>query len=435
MKNERIVPVTDPQEILEITQQRDARGNKTLILRCTKCNINTSGIYLRLNDTSRRCPICNSVLMHCTACHRLVSATEKFNILSCDNCHEDFVIDDTIEYLASREHSSREIVLSGIRATGRLHLGNYLGAVRQFVEYEAGENLCMYFIADWHTLTTCQDPQAISNNVIEVATDYLAAGLNPERSIIYTQSSVPEIAELALYLAMFQPKNQIEDMPILKDIVRGKAYVSMGHLYYPVLMAADILGPQATVVPVGSDQVPNVELACRLARKFNNLFGQTFVVPRVGLRTVKVPGLSGNKMGKSEGEQSIRLDDTIDQIRAKYLRHGVTDPSRKTREDPGNPDQCLSVYPVHKLLCEKDTALLATIENECRTAKRGCSECKEELARMIDLLIQPFREKREELSAKPKYVKEVLHFGGMKARQIILPTLQAVRIKLGIRQF
>ncbi|MDO8590828.1 MAG: tryptophan--tRNA ligase [bacterium] len=451
MNTNKVTPITDPNEIADVlhmhktSRPRDAGWsafaepkenpekvtNESLVLHCTKCNINTAGIYPRTTDKVRRCPMCNSLLMYCPVCRNTVSATEKFSVISCDRCSADFVTNSTIEYLASRDHAAREIVLSGIRATGELHLGNYLGAVRQFVEYEAGDNLCMYFIADWHTLTTCQNSQQISVNSIAIATDYLAAGLNPERSIIYTQSSVPEIAELALYLAMFQSKNQLEDMPTLKDLVRGRSFVSMGHLYYPVLMAADILGPRATVIPVGSDQVPNVELAIGIARKFNGLFGQTFVIPRVGLRTIKVPGLTGDKMGKSEKVSSVSLSDSLETISDKYLRYGVTDAGKRARNDPGDPNNCTSVYPVYKILRENN-ASLGLVEKECRSGVRGCRECKLELAKDIDALVEPFRERRTKLSQNKKYVEEVLHFGGMKAREIIEPTVREVREKLGI---
>lgn len=452
MNTKKVTPITDPEEIADVLRVRrtsrpravglsafaapaeavERLTNESLVLHCTKCDINTSGIYVQPTDRVRRCPICSSLLMYCPVCRSTVSAAEKFSILTCNRCFANFVTNSTIEYLASRDRAAREIVLSGIRATGELHLGNYLGAVRQFVEYQAGENLCMYFIADWHTLTTCQDPSEISGNSIAIATAYLAAGLNPERSIIYTQSSVPEIAELALYLAMFQSKNQLEDLPTLKDLVRNRSFVSMGHLYYPVLMAADILGPRATVVPVGSDQVPNVELAISIAKKFNGMFGPIFVIPKVGLRTIKVPGLTGDKMAKSEKTSSISLDDSLETISDKYLQHGVTDTGKKMKNYPGNPDNCVSVYPVYKILRENNQDTLSTVEQECRSGARGCRECKLELAKDIDVLIQPFRERLAELSRKKKYVEEVLHFGGMKAREIIEPTVCHVREKLGI---
>lgn len=404
-------------------------------LYCTKCAHRTAGIYLQPTDVERHCPGCSSILMYCPSCRHIVSATEKFNVLSCDRCEYDFVTNSTVEYLASRDRGARDIILSGIRATGELHLGNYLGVIRQFVEYEQGDNLCMYFIADWHTLTTCRQAEKVSLNTLAIATDYLAAGLNPERSIIYAQSGVPEIAELALCLSMFQSKNRLEDLPTVKELVRKGETMSMGHLNYPVLMAADILGPKATLIPVGSDQIPNVELAQKLARTFNNLHGQTFVIPRVGERTIKVPGLTGEKMGKSDGESSISLRDNLETITQKYMRFGVTDIGRKLRTDPGNPDVCASVYPVFKILMEKNPDALKVIEQECRAGTRGCKECKMELAREIDTLITPFRERRAELAGKQKYVEEVLHYGGMKAREIFQATLEEVREKLGLRSF
>ncbi|KKT16983.1 MAG: Tryptophanyl-tRNA synthetase [Parcubacteria group bacterium GW2011_GWB1_43_6] len=164
-----------------------------------------------------------------------------------------------------------ETVLSGIRATGRLHFGNFLGAVQNFVRFQQNGNTCLYFVADWHTLTTLDDPEELRRNLLEIVTDYLAAGLDPEKSVIYAQSSVPEIAELALYLSMLQPLGELQTIPTFKELVRKfPEMVSLGLITYPVLMAADILGPRATLVPVGEDQVPNVELARNLAKRFNN---------------------------------------------------------------------------------------------------------------------------------------------------------------------
>ena len=399
---------------------------------CVTCDHNTSGICPDLKEDKRRCPSCNSPLMYCQMCKTCTSGKEKYKMVVCDQCHESFVTDTTIAYLASEERKAREIVLSGIRATGKLHLGNFFGAIRQFVEYAHGDNLCMYFIANWHTLTTCQDPMEIHKNTIEIAMDYLAAGLDPDRSIIYAQSSVPEIAELALYLAMFQSKNQLEDLPTLKDLVKDKTFISMGHLYYPVLMAADILGPKATVIPVGSDQVPNVELARDLATKFNHRFGHTFTVPRVGLKTIKVPGLAGGKMAKSEGHSSVFPHDTLKDIGEKYAKYGVTDTGKVRRNDPGNPENCLSVYPLFKIILGEGHPSLTSINESCRSGKLGCQECKSNLACLIDEQVAPFREKRKELEQRRGFVDEVLRFGGQKAREIILPTLQTVRDKLGI---
>ncbi len=171
-------------------------------------------------------------------------------------------------------------ILSGIRATGRLHFGNFLGAVQNFVKFQQPGNTCLYFVADWHTLTTLDDAPKLRGNLIEIVKDYIAAGLDPEQSIIYAQSSVPELSELCLYLSMVQPLGELERVPTFKDLVRKNPdNVNLGLITYPVLMAADILGPKATLVPVGEDQVPNVEMARSIARRFNKHFGETFVVP------------------------------------------------------------------------------------------------------------------------------------------------------------
>ncbi len=452
MSTNKVVPLTNSDQIAEmvVSGQSDLthstgwsggetksaddgkRSDFSLVLHCTKCDVNTSGMYEHIDAKERRCPSCHSLLMYCPSCKHLTSATEKFSVLTCDRCGTDFVTNTTIEYLSSRDRSSRDIVLSGVRAVGPMHLGNYFGAISQFVEYQRGDNLCMYFVADWHTLTNYGDSKNISSNVIGMATDYLAAGLNPERSVIYAQSSVPEIAEIALYLSMIQAKNRLEDLPTVKSIVRRGGVMSMGHLYYPVLMAADILGTKATVVPVGSDQVPNIELARELGNKFNEMFGHVFTIPRAGPRLIRVPGLSGRKMDESDETPSIFLNDDVGTIRSKYLKFGVTDAGRTKKDARGNPDACVSVYPVYKLIHESDRNRLGTVEEGCRSGKRGCVECKLELAGEIDALIAPFRERRSELAKQDKYVREVLHFGGIKAREIIRHTLEEMREKIGI---
>ena len=451
MHKKNHIPVTNPEEIMQLLEGNDGShkrlagwsgymqesdsgvSNKSLILRCTKCKMNTSGIYRTPGDAERRCPSCSSILMHCPTCHSLVSATEKFSILTCDRCLDDFITNTTIEYLASRDRGSHDIVISGIRATGEMHIGNFLGAVRQFVEYEQSDNLCMYFIADWHTLTREIDPKRVSLNTIAIATDYLAAGLDPNRSIIYMQSSVPEISELALYLSMIQKKNALEDLPTVKDLVKNDGTMTMGHMLYPVLMAADILGTKATLVPVGADQIPNIEFARDLARKFNQQFGNTFVIPKAGPGMIKVPGLTGGKMGKSESTVSVWLSDSLKEISDKYTQFGVTDIKRRRRTDPGNPDDCASVYPVFRILNDKKGSLaLDTIASECKAGTRGCKECKIELAREINCVTQPFRERRKDLEHKPGYVKEVLYYGGLKVREIVKQTLGEVRDKMGI---
>lgn len=333
-----------------------------------------------------------------------------------------------------------DVILSGIRATGRLHFGNYLGAVRHFVDFQRGGNECLYFIADLHTLTTLKDPEEMRKNILEIAKDYLAAGLDPQRSVIYAQSSVPELSELCLLLSMIQPLGELERIPTYKEKVRqmrAKADkkdpdINLGLLTYPVLMAADILGPKATLVPVGEDQVPNVELARSLARRFNDRFGATFVVPNMLTEMVKVPGLDGSKMGKSEADNAIDINASMAEIRDRYKRKGVTDPQRIRVTDPGDPYHgCKSVYAVHELIThgEKEDR---TIANACLRAEISCSECKQRLGDSLARIIEPFQARRAELEDKDSFVREVLHDGGKRARARIKETVEVVRDKMGI---
>lgn len=330
----------------------------------------------------------------------------------------------------------KHIVLSGIRATGRLHFGNFLGAVQNFVKFQNSGHHCLYFIADIHTLTTLDDPEELRSNVLEVAKDYLAAGLDPNRSTIYVQSSVPQISELCLYLGMIQPLGELLNIPTYKDLVqKNPDRVSHGLITYPVLMAADILGPKSTLVPVGEDQVPNVELARSIARRFNYRFGETFVIPDMLTEMIRIPGLDGQKMGKSDASKAININDPIDVIRDRYLKHGVTDPLRVKKDDPGDPyNRCVSIYPVHEVVTvgEKENRQIA---NDCMSAKIGCRECKLKLVDRLAEIIGPFQEKRAELQNQNDYVTDVLVEGGKKAREMFSETLDQVRSKIGIRIF
>lgn len=327
-----------------------------------------------------------------------------------------------------------DIVLSGIRATGRLHFGNFLGAVQHFVEYqERDDTTCLYFVADLHTLTTLDNPDELRTNLMEMVKDYLAAGLDPERSIIYVQSSVPEITELCLYLGMLQPLGDLMVIPTYKDLVRRfPNKVSHGLVTYPVLMAADILGPRATLVPVGEDQVPNVELARDLARRFNNRYGDLFTIPRMMSEMVRVVGLDGAKMGKSDADNSIDISASIDDIRQRYLQRGITDEQRVRRSDPGDPyNRCKSVYPLHELVTAGEVQT-RTIAQACMAAQIGCADCKHMLVDGIAAVLLPFQERRREIADKDAEVREILHEGGKKARAIIAETVAEVRDRMGI---
>lgn len=329
----------------------------------------------------------------------------------------------------------KETVLSGIRATGRLHFGNLMGAVRHFVDFQKPENRCLYFVADLHTLTTLRNPGELRGNVIEIVKDYLAAGLNPDAgSIIYVQSSVPEISELSLLLSMIQSLGELERIPTYKDLLRKNSdNVTLGLITYPVLMAADILGPKATLVPVGEDQVPNVELARNLAHRFNTRFEEeVFVIPKMMGEMTRIPGLDGEKMGKSEADNAININAPMSEIRQRYLNQGVTDPERKRMKDPGDPyRRCKSVYPLHSLITPGE-AETRTIAIACQTAQIGCVECKNRLVDSLTTILEPFQERRAALANRNDDAREVLHEGGKNARRIIAETVAKVRDKMGI---
>jgi tryptophanyl-tRNA synthetase len=327
----------------------------------------------------------------------------------------------------------KETVLSGIRATGKLHFGNFLGAVQNFVKFQKPGNICLYFIADWHTLTTLENPEELRSNLVEIVKDYIAAGLDPEQSIIYVQSSVMEISELCLYLGMVQSLGELERVPTFKDLIRKNPdNVNLGLVTYPVLMAADILGPEATLVPVGEDQVPNVEMARSIATKFNNRFGETFIIPDMMTQMIKVPGLDGLKMGKSESDNAININSSIMQIRERYLKKGITDPKRLRISDPGDPyNRCKSVYPVHELITDNEINT-RNIANACRSGRIGCTECKNQLVDNIAKILEPFQEKRNLLANQDDYIKDILRDGGKKARVRVRNTVERVREKMGI---
>ena len=324
-------------------------------------------------------------------------------------------------------------ILSGIRATGRLHFGNFMGAVKHFVGYQRPGNRCLYFIADLHTLTTLRDPNELRGNVLEITKDYLAAGLDPNQAVIYAQSSVPEISELSLLLSNVASLGEIQRTPTFKDLVRKNPdNVNLGLVNYPVLMAADILGSRATLVPVGEDQKPNVEVARNIADYFNSKYGHTFVKPEMMVEMFKIPGLDGEKMGKSDSNNAIDINSPITLIRKRYLERGITDPKRLRVSDPGDPHNgCRSIYPLHEIITrgEVDSQEIA---NLCRNAKIGCVDCKNRLVDSIVNVLEPFQQRRRELAENNDYAREVLHEGGKKARAIFAETLNEVRDKMGV---
>jgi tryptophanyl-tRNA synthetase len=315
-------------------------------------------------------------------------------------------------------------VLSGMRPTGRLHLGNYLGALDNWVQLQ-DQYECFYFVANWHALTTGVEALGdIPDNTIEMAADWLGAGLSPERSTLFIQSLVPEHAELHLLFSMVTPQSWLERVPTYKEMVEqlGLASPSYGLLGYPLLQSADILMYKPEWVPVGVDQVPHVELTREVARRFNNTFGSVFPEPAAKLTEIpKVPGTDGRKMSKSYGN-AIYLADPAEVITEK-VRPMVTDPARKRRRDPGNPDVC-PVFDLHRIFTPAaDRAWAAT---GCRTAGIGCLDCKGKLLEHMLPPLARIRERRQQFAEKPDDVVEILREGSRRARGVAAETMEDV---------
>jgi tryptophanyl-tRNA synthetase len=320
--------------------------------------------------------------------------------------------------------AKRDRVLSGMRPSGRLHLGNYLGALQNWVRLQDTME-CFYFVADWHVLTDTFDIAEVPQNTIEMAADWLGAGLDPERSTLFVQSLVPEHAELHLLLSMVAPVGWLERVPTYKERIEQLHLESpsYGLLGYPVLQAADIVMYKANWVPVGIDQVPHIELTREIARRFNNTFRPVFVEPDAKLTEIpKVPGTDGRKMSKSYGN-TIDLADTPETI-TKKVRPMVTDPARKRRTDPGNPDVC-PVFDLHRIFTPAaDREWAAT---GCRTAGIGCLDCKDVLLKHMLPALEPIRQRREKFAEKPREIVDILRAGSERARGVARQTMEEVR--------
>jgi tryptophanyl-tRNA synthetase len=322
-----------------------------------------------------------------------------------------------------------ETVLSGLRPTGRVHLGNYFGAVKNWVDLEkSGRYRCFFFVADLHALTTdYADTQALATSTREAVLDWLAVGLDPERATIFLQSRVPQHAELALYFSMITPLGWLERVPTYKDQIeqlRSKDLGTHGFLGYPVLMTADIALYRANLVPVGEDQASHLEICREIVRRFNGLYGEVFPEPKALFTpTPKVNGIDGRKMSKSYGN-TIGITEAADSVREKVMAM-VTDPARVRRQDPGNPENC-NLFPFHELF--SPPAEVRVVDQECRTAARGCVDCKKHLIGNLNAALEPFRQKRAALlSSGSDVVRDVLHAGDAKARVVAEETMEKVR--------
>ncbi|RZK58263.1 MAG: tryptophan--tRNA ligase [Pedobacter sp.] len=332
---------------------------------------------------------------------------------------------------------NKETVVSGIRSTGRLHIGNYYGAVKNFVQMQHDYN-CYFFIADLHALTTHPTPADLHGNVKHVLVEYLACGIDPEESTIYVQSDVPEIAELYLYLNMNAYMGELERSASFKDKVRGNPdNVNAGLLTYPVLMAADILIHKATKVPVGKDQEQHLEMARTFGNRFNRLYNnEYFPEPYAfsyGKNLVKVPGLDGKgKMGKSEGEgNAVYLSDTPEIIRKKVSR-AVTD-SGPTAEFQEKPEAIQNLFDLMKIVSSEDT--LAHFDEQYNKMAIRYGDFKKQLAEDMILTTAPVRERINEIAADTSYLRQVAKHGALKARESAQKTIREVRELIGFRSF
>jgi tryptophanyl-tRNA synthetase len=306
----------------------------------------------------------------------------------------------------------KKTILSGMRPTGKLHLGHLVGALENWVALQREFNN-YHLIADYHALTTNLDTSGIEANSVDMAIDWLSAGIDPARSPIFRQSCVKAHTELHLIFSMLITAARLERNPAVKDQVRDLQidHVTYGHLGYPVLQAADILLYKGDLVPVGEDQVPHVEIAREIARRFNNQYGMVFPEPEPKLtRFARLPGLDGKRMSKSVGN-TILLSDPPEAIRTK-MRTAVTDPQKVRRNDPGRPEICL-VYEYHRKF---NAAESPGIEAGCRSGVLGCVECKVKAAGAIVEALAPFRERRAHLEANPREVLDILADGEQRAR-------------------
>ena len=317
-------------------------------------------------------------------------------------------------------------VLSGMRPTGRLHLGNYLGALKNWVALQE-EHQCFYFVADWHALTTeYADTSDMEEWSVEIVLDWLAAGLDPEKSVLFLQSQLLEHAELALIFSMITPVSWLERNPTYKDLkqeLKHKDLATHGFLGYPVLQAADILIYKPRFVPVGVDQLPHLELTREIARRFNNFYGEIFPEPQSKMTpTPKVPGVDGRKMSKSYGN-AIYLADSMDEV-WKKIRPMVTDTNRKRKTDPGDPALC-PVFALHEAFTPQETH--GEITENCKGARWGCIECKKLLMDNLKGEMESIYQRRIYWQDRRSDVTAIMRDGTERARKIIHVTMDEVR--------
>lgn len=327
--------------------------------------------------------------------------------------------------------TAEKIVVSGMRPTGKLHLGHYFGVLKNWLQLQ-DQYRCYFFVADWHALTTeYQDPKVLRGAGRDILLDWLAVGLDPQRCTLFLQSRVPEHAELHLLLSMLTPISWLERVPSYKEMkneLKDRDLSTYGFLGYPLLQTADVAIYNGNYVPVGQDQVAHLELSREILRRFNHLYGEIFVEPQPLLTpSPKVPGLDGRKMSKSYGN-SIYLSDDEATLRKK-MSDAVTDPARVRRSDPGNPDVC-TVFDYHKLFSPPET--VSRVNVQCRAAEIGCVEDKKLATENLLAFLKPIQERRREFEAKPALVEEILAAGAERARKVAQANLLKVYEVMGL---
>ena len=316
-------------------------------------------------------------------------------------------------------------VFSGARPTGRQHLGNYLGAIRNYVALQDDYD-CVYCIVDVHALTTVETTHELKQNTIEMALDWLAAGIRPEETILFIQSHVPEVMELHTYLSMVTQMGKLTDLPTFKEkLAQQPENANYGLLGYPVLMTADIVLYKSDIVPVGIDQAPHLEFAREIVRSFNYRYNtKVLIEPQVKhTEVLKVLGIDGKATMSKSLNNHIELAATPEETTAR-VKDMVTDPARVKRTDPGNPDVC-NVFSMHKVFSSAEE--VETINRDCRTAALGCVDCKKRFAANLNKNLEPFRAQRSEIASKPEQVWDILHDGAKRARELADETMREVR--------
>ncbi len=332
----------------------------------------------------------------------------------------------------NNDQSKKLKIMSGMRPTGKLHLGHYLGVLTNWVKFQ-DEYDCYFAIADWHALTTKFDKtEDLKQNVIEAVMDWLSCGIDPKKSTIYVQSLVPETAELSIYLGMITPQNWVERDPTLKDMAKilknkegSNNQISYGLMGYPVLMSADIMTFNASVVPVGNDQLAHLEITRDIARRFNYTYKADFFnepLPKL-TQTPLICGLDGNKMGKSFNND-IKISDD-EETTAKKIMQAVTDRSRVRKDDLGHPDKCEVAFKYWQIFGEEKT--VETVKIECQKGLRGCADCKRQLGCVINEKLASIREKRRYYEAHIDEVEDIINKGSAKAKLEAQKTLTQVR--------